>query len=62
VTELTPEQRAELPGGAGTEAFGVTTGDGILAVLVAQREGRRALPAGEFLRGVRGFIGHRLST
>jgi methionyl-tRNA formyltransferase len=62
VTELTPEQRAGLPGGTGTEAFGVTTGDGILAVLVAQREGRRALPAGEFLRGMRGFVGHRLGT
>jgi len=62
VTELTPEQRAELPRAADPEAFGVTTGDGILAVLVAQREGRRALPAGEFLRGMRGFIGRRLGT
>jgi methionyl-tRNA formyltransferase len=62
VAELTPEQRARLPEGADPEAFGVTTGDGILAVLVAQREGRRALPAGEFLRGMRDFIGRRLGT
>jgi len=62
VVTLTPEQRARLPEGADPEAFGVTTGDGILAVLVAQREGRRALPAGEFLRGMRDFIGRRLGT
>jgi len=62
VAELTPEQRARLPEGADPEAFGVTTGDGILAVLVAQREGRRALPSGEFLRGMRDFIGRRLGT
>lgn len=62
VAELTPEQRARLPESADPEAFGVTTGDGILAVLVAQREGRRALPAGEFLRGMRDFIGRRLGT
>jgi hypothetical protein len=62
VTELTPEQRARLPEGADPEAFGVTTVDGILAVLVAQREGRRALPAGEFLRGMRDFIGRRLGA
>src|SRR3990170_1346519 len=62
VVTLTPEQRARLPEGADPEAFGVTTGDGILALLVAQREGRRALPAGEFLRGMRDFIGRRLGT
>jgi methionyl-tRNA formyltransferase len=62
VVTLTPEQRARLPEGADPEAFGVTTGDGSLALLVAQREGRRALPAGEFLRGMRDFIGRRLGT
>ncbi|MDP2675046.1 MAG: methionyl-tRNA formyltransferase [Dehalococcoidia bacterium] len=60
VVTLPPEQHARLPEGTDPEAFGVTTGDGILAVLVAQREGRRALPAGEFLRGMRDFIGRRL--
>jgi methionyl-tRNA formyltransferase len=60
VVKLTPEQHARLPEGTDPEAFAVATGDGILAVLVAQREGRRALPAGEFLRGMRDFIGRRL--
>jgi hypothetical protein len=31
-------------------------------VLTAQREGRRTLPASEFLRGMREFIGRRLGT
>jgi len=62
VVVLTPEQRAHLPEASGQEAFGVATGEGALAVLVAQREGRRALPAGEFLRGMRDFIGRRLGT
>jgi methionyl-tRNA formyltransferase len=62
VVKLSPEPRARLPEGAGTEPFGVTTGDGLLAVLVAQREGRKALAAGELLRGMRDFIGSRLGT
>ena len=62
VVTLTPEQHAHLPEGSGPGAFGVTTGDGVLAVLVAQREGRKALSAGEFLRGMRDFIGLRLGT
>ncbi len=37
--------------------FGVGTGDGVLEVLTVQLEGKRALPAGEFLRGQRQFIG-----
>jgi len=62
VVKLTPEQHARLPEETDPEAFGVATGGGVLAVLVAQREGRKALPAGEFLRGMRGFIGRRLGT
>ena len=62
VVKLTPEQHARLPEGTDPEAFGVTTGGGSLAVLVAQREGRKALPSGEFLRGMRDFIGRRLGT
>jgi methionyl-tRNA formyltransferase len=62
VVKLTPEQHARLPEGTGPEAFAVTTGGGSLAVLVAQREGRKALPSGEFLRGMRDFIGRRLGT
>lgn len=38
-------------------AFGVATGKGILAVLEVQLEGKRAMPAAEFLRGQRQFIG-----
>jgi len=38
-------------------AFGVNTGDGILGVLRVQLEGKRAMPAAEFLRGQRQFIG-----
>jgi len=62
VVKLTPEQHARLPEGTDPEAFGVATGGGILAVLVAQREGRKALLSGEFLRGMRDFIGRRLGT
>jgi methionyl-tRNA formyltransferase len=37
--------------------FGVSTGDGILGVLKVQLEGKRAMPAADFLRGQRQFIG-----
>jgi methionyl-tRNA formyltransferase len=38
-------------------AFGVGTGNGILGVLKVQIEGKRPMPAGEFLRGQRDFLG-----
>ena len=38
-------------------AFGVNTGDGLLGVLKVQLEGKRAMPAAEFVRGQRQFIG-----
>jgi methionyl-tRNA formyltransferase len=38
-------------------AFGVSTGDGILGVLKVQLEGKRAMPAAEFLRGQRDWAG-----
>jgi methionyl-tRNA formyltransferase len=54
----------ETPGDAGTvvdtgrgEAFGIVTGEGMLAVRRVQLEGKRAMAAGEFLRGQRDFIG-----
>jgi len=47
-----------LPGGG----CGVGTGDGILRLLVVQLEGRRALPAAEFLRGQPHFIGALLPS
>jgi methionyl-tRNA formyltransferase len=40
-------------------AFAVQTGDGLLAVLEIQREGKKALPSAEFLRGMPGLIGMR---
>jgi len=43
---------------AGTKAaFGVGTGSGILGVLTLQMEGKRAMPAADFLKGQRQFIG-----
>ncbi len=41
----------------GEASFGVNTGGGILGVLKMQLEGKRAMPAAEFLRGQRQFIG-----
>jgi len=46
-----------LEGGAG---FGVETGQGILRVTRVQMEGKRAMTAGDFLRGQRGIIGATL--
>ncbi len=40
--------------------FAVQTGEGLLAMLRVQREGRRAIPTKEFLRGERAFLGRRL--
>ena len=59
---LSEEQRAQLPVGADPEAFGVETGRGVLAVLLVQRAGRRALRPGEFLRGARDVLGKRLRS
>ncbi len=48
------------PMGAPTEAaFAVQSVDGALAVLEAQRAGRKRLPSAEFLRGLPGPIGRR---
>jgi len=38
-------------------AFGVNTGNGVLGLLKVQLEGKRAMPAADFLRGQRQFIG-----
>jgi methionyl-tRNA formyltransferase len=40
-------------------AFGVQTGDGVLAVVEAQRAGRRAMASAELLRGMPGLMGRR---
>ena len=60
VVALRPEQSTQLPTGVDPEAFAVQTGDGLLAVLSLQRAGRKALSAGEFLRGMPGIVGRRL--
>ena len=57
VVALSPEGRAAVPG---APPFAVQTGGGLLAVREAQRPGRRALSAAEFLRGMPGLIGKRL--
>jgi len=62
VVALREEQQAGLPPQADRGAFGVQTGDGVLAVLSVQRQGRRRLAAAEFLRGTRDFIGRRLGS
>lgn len=43
-------------GGEGAE-IGINTGSGVLGVLKLQLEGKRALPAAEFARGQRDFVG-----
>lgn len=48
---------AEAPEGAG---FAVRCGEGSLAVVRAQRAGRRAMTGAELLRGYRGLVGMRL--
>jgi methionyl-tRNA formyltransferase len=41
---------------------GVNTGDGILVLLNVQYAGKKAMPAAEFIRGQRDFIGSRLPS
>jgi methionyl-tRNA formyltransferase len=43
-------------------AFAVSTGDGLLAVIEAQRAGKRSLPSAELLRGLPGLLGARLGS
>jgi methionyl-tRNA formyltransferase len=62
VVKLSEDQRAELPPQVDRGAFAVQTGDGLLAVLSVQRQGRRRLAAAEFLRGARDFIGRSLGS
>lgn len=62
VVRLTEREHGQLPPEAAASApFGVVTGRGVLAVVEAQRAGRRAMPAGELLRGMPWLIGRRLS-
>ncbi len=60
VVPIDPAQQTHLPPAAAGAPFGVQAGDGVLAVLEVQREGRRRMPANEFLRGMRDLMGRRL--
>ncbi len=40
--------------------FGIATGEGLLGVSTVQLEGKKAMPAGDFLRGQRGLLGAML--
>ncbi|MGA2285799.1 MAG: methionyl-tRNA formyltransferase [Dehalococcoidia bacterium] len=51
---------SDAAGPAGEAGFAVQTGEGLLAVIRIQKEGRRALSAKEFARGERGLPGRRL--
>jgi methionyl-tRNA formyltransferase len=58
-TVLPLPEAAEAPAGAG---FAVRCGQGVLAVVRAQRAGRRALTGEELLRGFQGLLGKRLEN
>jgi methionyl-tRNA formyltransferase len=60
--EIDPHLRESLPDRAAEAAFAVQTGDGILAVIEAQRSGRRPLPSADLLRGQPGLIGSLLGA
>jgi methionyl-tRNA formyltransferase len=47
----------EVVPGQDEAAFAVSTGDGILGVIRVQLQGKRAMPAADFLRGQRQLIG-----
>ncbi len=47
----------EVVPGQDEAAFGVSTGDGILSIIRVQLQGKRAMPAVDFLRGQRQLIG-----
>jgi methionyl-tRNA formyltransferase len=47
----------EVVPGQGEAAFGVSTGEGILDVVRVQLQGKRAMPAADFLRGQRRLLG-----
>jgi methionyl-tRNA formyltransferase len=54
---VTPLPAGDAPEGAG---FAVVCGQGLLAVVRAQRAGKRAMPGNELLRGWRELLGKRL--
>ena len=58
-TVLSLPMSVEAP--ARAAGFAVQTGEGLLAVLRVQKEGRRAISSQDFVRGERGFMGRRLA-
>ena len=58
-TVLPLPEGADAPEGAG---FAVRCGQGLLAVVRAQRAGKRAVSGDELLRGFRGLLGRRLGA
>jgi methionyl-tRNA formyltransferase len=62
VVEIDPSDRNSLPPHAAAAEFSVQTGDGQLAVIEAQRSGRKPLPSAELLRGMPSLLGSRLGT
>jgi len=57
VISLPPELQPLVPRELGTAAFGVQTGKGVLAVLEAQRAGKKPLSSTEFIRGMPKLVG-----
>ncbi len=51
---------SDAEGPASEAGFAVQTGEGLLAVIRVQKQGRQALPAKEFARGERGLLGRRM--
>jgi methionyl-tRNA formyltransferase len=62
VVTLTPAQLEQLPAPSREAAFAVGTGNGLIAVVQAQRAGRRSLPSADLLRGMPNLIGSRLGA
>ncbi len=60
VVALGPQEASLVPPEAGRATFGVQTGQGLLAVIEAQRAGRKSLPSSEFLRGMPKLLGRQL--
>lgn len=60
VVQINSSLSDALPDHASGASFAVRTGDGLLAIVEAQRAGRRSLPSAELLRGRPDLIGSRL--
>jgi methionyl-tRNA formyltransferase len=59
---IEPGQVADMRRLSKEAAFGIGTGDGVLGVCKVQLEGKKAVPAIDFMRGQRGFLGSKVSS